>query len=75
MFLDSGGPTLNSPRGISFAHSGSTMFLCDADLDIILEYGLTTPEDVTTASLKQYKSSTGTGIQEVVFIKNRIYTS
>ena len=51
------------------------MFLCDADLDIILEYGLTTPEDVTTASLKQYKSSTGTGIQEVVFIKNRIYTA
>jgi len=70
-----GGPTLNSPRGISFAHSGSTMFLCDADLDIVLEYGLTTPEDVTTASLKQYKSSTGTGIQEVVFIKNRIYTA
>ena len=45
-----GGPSINSPRGIVFAHSDSFMYIVDQDDDAVFEYKLSTPGDVRTAS-------------------------
>ena len=51
-----GGPTLDNPRGIVFAHSDTFMYLVDLTLDAVLEYKLSTPGDVRTASYVRSQS-------------------
>ena len=51
-----GGPTLDSPRGITFAHNDTYMYLVDLTLDAVLEYKLSTPGDVRTASYVRSQS-------------------
>ena len=50
-----GGPTLDA-SGITFAHNDTYMYLVDLTLDAVLEYKLSTPGDVRTASYVRSQS-------------------
>ena len=53
-----GGQTLNSPRGIAFAHNDTFMYLVDQNTDKVFEYKLSTPGDIRTASFARSQSIT-----------------
>lgn len=60
-FTTTTGMTETNPYGIKFKPDGTKMFIAGHTVDGVIEYALSTPWDISTASLTDYKSMIASG--------------